>query len=234
MNKETFYEELKKINITLTNEQKENLEKYADLLIEYNKHTNITAIKDKEGIYLKHFYDSLTLIKITDLNEPLTLLDVGSGGGFPGIVLKIVFPNLDITLLDSNNKKSEFQKFIIENLELKGIKVVCDRAENYYKTGEKYDIVVARAVSSLNILSELTIPFVKLKGEFIAMKADAQNEIEMSKNGIKTLGGKIKDIVKFNLPIENSQRTLIKVEKVSETPNIYPRSYDKIIKKPLK
>lgn len=234
MNKETFYEELKKINITLTNEQKENLEKFANLLIEYNKHTNITAIKDKEGIYLKHFYDSLTLIKITDLNEPLTLLDVGSGGGFPGIVLKIVFPNLDITLLDSNNKKSEFQKFIIENLELKGIKVVCDRAENYYKTGEKYDIVVARAVSSLNILSELTIPFVKLKGEFIAMKADAQNEIEMSKNGIKTLGGKIKDIVKFNLPIENSQRTLIKVEKVSETPNIYPRSYDKIMKKPLK
>ena len=234
MNKETFYEELKKINITLTNEQKENLEKFANLLIEYNKHTNITAIKDKEGIYLKHFYDSLTLIKITDLNEHLALLDIGSGGGFPGIVLKIVFPDLDITLLDSNNKKSEFQKFIIQNLELKGIKVVCDRAENYYKTGEKYDIVVARAVSSLNILSELTIPFVKLKGEFIAMKADAQNEIEMSKNGIKTLGGKIKDIVKFNLPIENSQRTLIKVEKVSETPNIYPRSYDKIIKKPLK
>ena len=145
-----------------------------------------------------------------------------------------MFPNLDITLLDSNNKKSEFQKFIIQNLELKGIKVVCDRAENYYKAGEKYDIVVARAVSSLNILSELTIPFVKQKGEFIAMKADAQNEIEMSKNGIKTLGGKIKDIVKFNLPIENSQRTLIKVEKVSETPNLYPRSYDKIIKKPLK
>ena len=138
------------------------------------------------------------------------------------------------SLLDSNNKKSEFQKFIIENLELKGIKVVCDRAENYYKAGEKYDIVVARAVSSLNILSELTIPFVKLKGEFIAMKADAQYEIEISKNGIKTLGGEIKDIVKFNLPIENSQRTLIKVEKVSETSNLYPRSYDKIIKKPLK
>lgn len=234
MNKETFYEELKKINIALTDEQKENLEKFADLLIEYNKHTNITAIKDKEGIYLKHFYDSLTLIKITDLNENLTLLDVGSGGGFPGIVLKIVFPNLDIILLDSNNKKSEFQKFIIQNLELKGIKVVCDRAENYYKKGAKYDIVVARAVSSLNILSELTIPFVKLKGEFIAMKADAQNEIEMSKNGIKTLGGEIKEIVEFNLPIENSQRTLIKVEKVSETPNLYPRSYDKIIKKPLK
>ena len=145
-----------------------------------------------------------------------------------------MFPNLDITLLDSNNKKSEFQKFIIQNLELKGIKVVCDRAENYCKTGEKYDIVVARAVSSLNILSELTIPFVKLKGEFIAMKADAQNEIEMSKNGIKTLGGEIREIVEFNLPIEKSQRTLIKVEKVSETPNFYPRSYDKIIKKPLK
>ena len=234
MNKEPFYEELQKINITLTNEQKENLEKFANLLIEYNKHTNITAIKDKEGIYLKHFYDSLTLIKITDLNEPLTLLDVGSGGGFPGIVLKIVFSNLDITLLDSNNKKSEFQKFIIQNLDLKGIKVVCDRAENYYKTGAKYDIVVARAVSSLNILSELTIPFVKLKGEFIAMKADAQNEIEMSKNGIKTLGGEIKEIVEFNLPIENSQRTLIKVEKVNETPKLYPRSYDKIIKKRLK
>lgn len=234
MNKETFYEELLKINIRLTNEQKEKLDKFANLLIEYNKHTNITAIKDMEGIYLKHFYDSLTLIEIIDLNQNLSLLDVGSGGGFPGIVLKIVFPNLNITLLDSNNKKSEFQKYIIRSLDLKDITVVNDRAENYYQKGTKYDIVVARAVSSLNILSEITIPFVKQNGYFIAMKADAQEELEISKNGIKTLGGEIKEIIQLNLPIENSLRTLIKVEKISETPNLYPRSYDKIIKKPLK
>lgn len=234
MNKETFYEELLKINISLTKEQKENLEKFANLLIEYNKHTNITAIKDMEGIYLKHFYDSLTLIKIIDLNQNLSLLDVGSGGGFPGIVLKIVFPNLNITLLDSNNKKSEFQKYIIRSLDLKDITVVNDRAENYYQKGTKYDIVVARAVSSLNILSEITIPFVKQNGYFIAMKADAQEELDGSKNGIKTLGGEIKEIIQLNLPIENSIRTLIKVEKINETPNLYPRSYDKIIKKPLK
>lgn len=234
MNKETFYNELKKINIELNYNQKKQLELYSDLLIEYNKHTNITAIKNKEGIYLKHFYDSLTIAKIINLNEDLDLLDIGSGGGFPGIVLKIVYPNLNITLLDSNNKKSEFQKYIIKELSLSNINVINDRAENYIKNNVKFDIVVARAVSNLNTLSELSIPFVKINGYFIAMKSQAIEEIEDSKKAITILGGKIIDIKEFNLPIENSIRTLIKVKKEKLTPKNYPRPYDKIIKKPLK
>lgn len=234
MNREEFDKSLKGLNIEITEIQKEQLEMYANLLIEYNKHTNITAIKDIDGIYLKHFYDSLTLTKICNLKENISLLDIGSGGGFPGIVLKILFPNLKITLLDSNNKKSEFQKYIINNLELKDIEVINDRAENYIKQNKKYDLVVARAVSNLNVLSELAIPFVKENGYFIAMKSELKDELETSKNGINILGGEITELKEFNLPFENSKRTLLKIKKVKETPKIYPRSYDKILKKPLK
>lgn len=212
MNKEEFKSELSKLGISLTDTQLESLEKYANILIDYNKHTNITAITDKESIYLKHFYDSLTLTKIIDLTKDLSVLDVGSGGGFPGIVIKIVYPNLKLT----------------------NINVINDRAENFFKTGRKYDLVVARAVSNMPVLDELCIPFLKIGGNLVLMKADASTELENSKSGIKILGGEINDIQKFNLPKEGSLRTLIKITKVNETPSIYPRNYDKITKKPLK
>lgn len=234
MNKEEFKNELSKLGISLTDTQIESLEKYANILIDYNKHTNITAITDKESIYLKHFYDSLTLSKIIDLTKDLSVLDVGSGGGFPGIVIKIVYPNLKLTLLDSNNKKSEFQRYVINKLKLTDINVINDRAENYFKKGNKYDLVVARAVSNMPVLDELCIPFLKIGGNLVLMKADASTELENSKSGIKILGGEITDIQKFNLPKEESLRTLIKITKVNETPPIYPRNYDKITKKPLK
>lgn len=234
MNKEEFKSELSKLGINLTNDQLVSLEKYANILIDYNKHTNITAITDKESIYLKHFYDSLTLTKIINLTKDLSVLDVGSGGGFPGIVIKIAYPNLKLTLLDSNNKKSEFQRYVINKLKLTDINVINERAENYFKNGNKYDLVVARAVSNMPVLDELCIPFLKIGGNLVLMKSDASAELENSKSGIKILGGEITDIQKFNLPKEDSLRTLIKITKVSETPSIYPRNYDKIIKKPLK
>ena len=234
MNKEEFYNNLLDLGIELSNNQKENLEKFAKLLIEYNKHTNITSIIDINEIYLKHFYDSLTLIKAINLNDNLSVLDVGSGGGFPGIVLAIVFPNLKITLLDSNNKKSKFQEYIINKLNLKNVIVVNDRAENYFKTSKKYDLVVARAVANLTILSELCIPFVKNNGLFIAMKGNFDEELKDAEYAIEFLGGSIKAKISFELPILGDKRALIVISKEKESPDGYPRTYDKIMKKPLK
>lgn len=234
MNKNEFIKELSKLDINITDNQLNQLETYANILIEYNKHTNITSITDKESIYLKHFYDSLTLTKIINLNDNLEVLDIGSGGGFPGIVIKILFPNLNITLLDSNNKKSEFQKYVIKELNLTNITVINDRAETYFKQGNKYDLVVARAVSNMLVLDELCIPFLKINGNLVLMKAEATEELEQSKKGIEILGGKITDIQKFKLPKEDSLRTLIKIQKEKLTPKEYPRIYDKILKKPLK
>lgn len=234
MNKEEFYINIKNnLNIELSEIQKDNLSKFCELLIDYNKHTNITAIKDVDGIYLKHFYDSLTLVKGIDLNKSLDVLDIGSGGGFPGIVLGIVFPNLKITLLDSNHKKSDFQKYIIDNLKLNNIDVVNDRAENYFKLGKKFDLVTARAVANLNILSELCIPFVNNNGLFIAMKGNVDGEFNKAKTAIEFLGGNVEDVISFTLPISNDVRNLIIIRKIKDTPMGYPRVYDKITKKPL-
>ncbi len=233
MNREELIKELNNLNIEITSEQIQKLETYANLLQEYNKHTNITAITDQKSIYLKHFFDSLTITKIIALTKYQNLLDIGSGGGFPGIVLKIIYPNLHITLLDSNNKKTNFQKYIIDKLNLNNIEAINERAEIYIKNSPKYDIVTARAVSNLNTLSELSIPFVKQDGYFIAMKGELNKELDTSINAIKILGGNVEEIIKFNLPIENSERTLIKIKKIKETPQEYPRTYDKIIKKPL-
>lgn len=233
MNEEKFIDEVKKLNINLTDLMLQQLKKYANLLLEYNKKINITAINDLDGIYLKHFYDSLTIIKASNLNENISILDVGSGGGFPGIVLKILYPNLSVTLLDGNHKKSDFQKYIIKELNLKNIESINERAEDYFKKGKKYDLVVARAVSALNILTELCLPFVKINGNFIAMKSSIENELETAMYAVNYLGGNIENIVNFALPIENSERNLITIKKIAESPNNYPRSYDKIKKKPL-
>lgn len=233
MNKENFNDYLKDLNIVLTESQKEKLELFANLLLEYNKTTNITSIRNKEDVYLKHFYDSLTLVKGIDLTKRMTVLDVGSGGGFPGIVIGIVFPNLRITLLDSNHKKTDFQNYIIDKLQLSNIETVNMRAEEYYNSGNRYDLVVARAVANMQILSELCIPFVKINGCFIAMKGDFKEEIESSKFAINYLGGNLTNIVEFNLPISSDLRNLVIVYKEKDSPKGYPRKYDHIIKRPL-
>lgn len=235
MNIDEFINELKKLNIIPTEEQLESLEKYKNMLIEYNKKFNLTAIKTDEDIYLKHFYDSLTLIKAVDLNSELKLLDIGTGAGFPGLVLKIMFPNLDVTLLDSNNKKITFLETVIKELNLKNIRCIYGRAEelsNSYR--EHFDIVTSRAVSHLRILSELSIPYLKVDGLFLPMKGNIKEELQESRVTIKILNSEIIDIIEFNLPIENSNRAIAVIKKTFKTPDVYPRNYDKIVKKPLK
>ncbi len=233
MNKEEFVKVLEDLSINISEKQLNDLDTYYKMLIEYNTHTNLTRITEEKEVYLKHFYDSLTLVKAVNLNNQ-TLLDVGTGAGFPGLVLKIVFPNLKVVLLDSLNKRITFLNSVIEKLDLKNIKAVHDRAEEYAKDNkERFDIVTSRAVANLNMLSELCLPFLKIGGYFIPMKADAKEEIKNAQNAIKTLGGVIKDIINFQLPNDTGIRTLIKIEKVSKTNEKYPRKFAEIKKKPL-
>lgn len=231
MSIEEFIEELTKLKIKPTEKELKDLERYCDLLIEYNKKFNLTAIKTKEDIYLKHFYDSLTLAKAVDLTKNIKVLDIGTGAGFPGLVLKIFYPNLEITLLDSNHKKIMFLEEVIKELDLKNIYCLNSRAENLKDSYREYfDIVTSRAVSHLRILSELSIPYLKVNGKLIAMKSSYEQEIMESTGILKKLDSKIKEIITFKLPIEESNRTLIVIEKEKETNQIYPRSYDKIVK----
>ncbi len=234
MNKNIFIENVEALGIKLNDKMLERLDIYASYLREYNEHTNLTAITDEEGIYLKHFYDSLTIVKDINLLDVKTLVDVGSGAGFPGMVLKIVFPHLKVILIDSNNKKITFLNNLIKLLQLEDIEAINTRSEEFaLKHKDEYDIVTARAVSALPILTELCLPMVKVGGYFIAMKGNALEEIDESENIIKTLKGQIESVTTFNIPIEEAKRTLIKIKKNGVTPPNYPRRYDKI-KKALK
>ena len=229
-----FVDMLSVLNITPTDTQLKQLEIYADYLIEYNEHTNLTSITNKDEIYLKHFYDSLTITKAIDLNSINNLIDIGTGAGFPGMVLKIMYPHLNVTLLDSNNKKTTFLSNLVNKLGLININIINERSEDYAKNNlDKYVLVTARAVTHLKALSELCLPLTKVNGYFIPLKGNAKEEIEISKNIITKLNGHIEDIIEFNLPIEESSRTLIKIIKTGNTPKGYPRSYS-IIKKELK
>ena len=231
MNKQEFFEELKKLDINLTNDQIDKLARFYQLLVTWNEKINLTTIIKEEEVYLKHFYDSLTLIKVVDLRQPLTVLDVGTGAGFPGIVLKIVFPNLKITLLDSLTKRINYLNEIIKELDLHDIETVCSRCEEYTKINrEKYDLVVARAVSHLKILSEMIIPTVKVNGYFVAMKANLNDELEKTIPMLKKLDSELKEIKEFSLPIENSKRTLVVMKKNTKTALLYPRKYSEIKK----
>lgn len=231
MNIETFIKEVEKLNISVTKENLASLAKYKDLLVEYNKKFNLTAIKSDEEIYLKHFYDSLTLIKAYSLNGDLKLLDIGTGAGFPGLVLKIFYPDLELTLLDSNHKKIAFLEVVIKELNLKNVTCINSRAENLPKTYREYfDIVTSRAVAHLRILLELSIPYLKVGGKLIAMKGLSEEEIKESAKILEKLDSRIVDTIKFNLPIEGSNRSLVIVQKNKKTNEIYPRSYDKIVK----
>ncbi len=232
MNLDLFIEETKKLGIELTSQQLEKLNQFYELLISWNQKMNLTRIIEKEDVYLKHFYDSLTLSKVIDLKQGLTLCDVGSGAGFPGIVLKICFPNLKITLLDSLQKRVNYLNEIIKELDLKNIEAIHTRAEDYAKQNrEKFDIVTARAVANLKILSELCIPMVKVNGLFIAMKANIEEEIENSTEILKKLDSKIEKIETFYLPIENSIRNIIMIQKQKSTNNLYPRRIEKMKEK---
>ncbi len=223
-----LFEEL---GIRLDEEQLGQLEKFYKILIEKNKVMNLTGITEKSLVYLKHFYDSLTLVKAHDLTKPLKICDIGGGAGFPSIPLKIAFPNLDVTVVDSLGKRITFLNDVIRELNLTNIKALHQRAEDHAADNrESYDIVTARAVARLSVLSELCIPLVKLNGYFTPLKAELNDELTNAKSTIEQLGGKLEEKIEFLLPIENSARTILKIKKIKKTELKYPRSFG-IIKK---
>lgn len=239
-----FKKDLEELHITLSDVQFEQFMKYYEMLIEKNKVMNLTAITNFDEVMKKHFVDSLSLVKVCDLNGEFSLLDVGTGAGFPGIPLKIVFPNLKITLLDSLQKRVRFLQEVIEELGLKEIEAVHGRAEDFAKPGqlrESFDLCVSRAVANLSVLSEYCLPYVKVGGKFISYKSDKatmksdqkKTEIEQAEHSISVLGGKLMEQKEFTLPFSDIERNLVVIKKCRPTPKQYPRKAGTAGKKPL-
>ena len=228
-------EELKKLSVNLSEKQIKQFQIYYEMLIEKNKVMNLTAITEFDEVLEKHFLDSISLIRAKNLNQTISVLDLGTGAGFPGIPLKIVFPELKVTLADSLNKRVLFLQEVIDTLELKDIEAIHGRAEDLArdkKYREQFDLCVSRAVANLSTLTEYCIPFVKLDGEFISYKSgDCEEEVTSAKSAIFLLGGKVKEIIKFELG--ESGRSFIVIEKVKGTPKTYPRKAGTPSKKPL-
>ena len=220
----------RKAGFFLDGEKLRLFEKYYEILSFYNEKFNITAITEKNEVYLKHFVDSLTGAKFINGD----FLDVGAGGGFPSVPIKILKPELKATLLEATGKKCEFLRELVKELGLKDVQIICGRAEElahdkFYR--EKFEFCTARAVAALPILSEYCLPFVKIGGKFVAYKGDAEQEISDAENAVKTLGGKIEKTEKIDL--SGNLRTIIVINKESKTPEEYPRANAKIRKKPL-
>lgn len=234
---ETFHLLLEKINIKLSALQTEQFLKYYELLIEKNKVMNLTAITEYDEVISKHFVDSLTIIKVINMDRNIRILDMGTGAGFPGIPLKIAFPDIHVVLLDSLNKRVNFLNEVIGELGLKNISAVHGRAEDFGRVEgyrESFDLCVSRAVARLATLSEYCMPYVKVNGFFISYKAgNLQTELDESKKAIGVLGGNIEQVESFNLPGTDMDRTLIKIRKTGKTPKAYPRTSGKPSKEPI-
>lgn len=235
MNLNEFISKVKELGIELNDNQINQFNKYYELLVEYNKVMNLTGITEYEEVLEKHFYDSLTMAKKVNLNDS-SLVDIGAGAGFPCIPLKIAFPSLDVTVVDSLAKRMKFLEVVIKELNLENIRCLAMRGEDFAKLHrEEFDYVTARAVARLNILNEITIPLVKVGGYFVALKGqDGLIEIGECKDAFNKLGAKIEMIDEFNLPNENAKRINIFIKKEKKTNVIYPRDYAKIKKNPLK
>ena len=229
-----FNELLKDININLSNRQLEQFEIYFKFLVEYNNYVNLTAITEEGDVYIKHFYDSILVGQVFDLSNIETICDVGSGAGFPSIPLKIVYPNLKVTIVDGLDKRITFLKQLVEKLEIDNVTLVHGRAEEYVKEHrESFDVVTARAVARANILNELCIPLVKVGGYFISMKGkNAEEEINEG-NSLKILNAEIVKQNEYFLPKEESKRVLLLIKHFAKCSSKYPRSYASIKKKPL-
>lgn len=225
------------LEVELTEQQLEQFKTYYEMLIEKNKVMNLTAITEKDEVIDKHFIDSISLNKAVDTTKPLKILDLGTGAGFPGIPLKIAYPNLTITLLDSLNKRIKFLQEVIEELGLQEIEGIHGRAEDFAKQQgyrEQYDLCVSRAVANLATLSEYCLPYVKEGGCFISYKSGAvEEEVNQSKKAIAELGGRIKEVIAFTLPKTDIERTFVVIEKVKKTPKKYPRKAGLPSKEPL-
>lgn len=228
-------EAIKDYKIKLNEEQLSQLERYYELLCEWNEKINLTAITDPKGVAVKHFADSLSIFNYIDVPQNARVIDVGTGAGFPGVVLKIARPDIQLTLLDSLQKRLNFLSVVCDELNLDA-ELIHSRAEEGGQDldlREGFDLVVSRAVAQLNILSEYCIPYVRLSGSLVAFKGTAEGEIKAAKKAIGILGGRIKNIHTFELPLEGSGRTLVEIEKVALTPDKYPRQNGKIKSKPL-
>ena len=240
MEHSTFNEELLEkasiLSVRFSVEQMEQFYKYMNLLIEWNEKMNLTAIIEPSEIILKHFIDSITILK--DIKDDSTVVDVGTGAGFPGIPLSIMNPTLKITLVDSLNKRLIFLQEVIKELNLKNVELIHARAEEFgrnKKYREKFDVATSRDVAYLATLSEYLLPLVKINGQAISMKAgNASQEIEEAQKAIKTLGGHINRIDEFYLPQTDIARTIIIIDKIKETPNQYPRKAGTPSKEPIK
>lgn len=239
-NLQQFYKDLYEFHITLSDVQAEQFLIYYEMLVERNQAVNLTAITDFDEVLKKHFIDSLSLVKaynLGDVETEISLIDIGTGAGFPGIPLKIAFPNLKVTLMDSLNKRVDFLNEVIGILGLSQIDAIHGRAEDYAKPGqlrENYDLCVSRAVANLSVLSEYCLPYVKVGGKFISYKSEkVTEEINDAEYAIGILGGKVEEQISFTLPDSDINRNLVVIIKQSETPSKYPRKAGKIDKKPL-
>lgn len=231
-------EKVKELSILLNDKQIQQFEQYYNILVEWNKVMNLTAITEYEEVVEKHFLDSLTIVNAIHVKKIETLIDVGTGAGFPGIPLKIAFPHLKVTLLDSLNKRIKFLNEVINLLELNDIKAIHGRAEDYAKQAEyreQYDICVSRAVANLATLSEYCLPYVKVDGLFVPYKSgEIDEELKSSEKAVSILGGKVEEVVKFQLPGTDIGRSFVKIHKIKETKKKYPRKAGMPTKEPLK
>lgn len=236
--KELLINGIKELGIEITNRQVEQFLKYYEMLVETNKVMNLTSIVDLDEVILKHFIDSLLVVKTIDMNKFNTMIDVGTGAGFPGIPLKIMFPNLKVVLLDSLNKRLKFLDSVIDELQLTNISTIHGRAEDIGKDieyREKFDVCVSRAVANLSTLSEYCIPFISVGGEFISYKSEfSEEEKKDAEKAINLLGGSIKKSVIVELPYSEINRSFIFIDKKNKTPNKYPRKAGLPSKKPIK
>ncbi|PFO03079.1 16S rRNA (guanine(527)-N(7))-methyltransferase RsmG [Bacillus sp. AFS076308] len=227
MNIEQFTANLQEKGISLSEKQLDQFEAYFTTLVEWNEKMNLTAITEKSDVYLKHFYDSITASFYFDFSRPFHLCDVGAGAGFPSIPLKIVYPHIEVTIVDSLNKRISFLNHLADVLNLENIHFVHDRAETFgvnpaYR--ETFDVVTARAVARMSVLSEFCLPLAKVGGHFLAMKAlHAKDELDFAQKAISTLGGKVEKVHTFTLPMEDSERTILIIKKEKQTPKKYPR-----------
>lgn len=232
-----FEEKLLAIGITLDEKQKQQFYEFYEMLVEWNKVMNLTGITEYEEVNEKHFVDSLSIIKAIDLNDVETVIDVGTGAGFPGVPLKIAFPHLNIVLLDSLNKRIKFLDAVIEKLGLEGIRTIHGRAEDYAKQveyREQFDLCVSRAVANLATLSEYCLPYTKVGGMFVPYKSgEIDEEVSASKKAIHILGGKLQDVIKFQLPGTEIGRSFVKISKIQNTSKKYPRKAGLPAKEPL-
>lgn len=234
---QVFENKLKEIGVTLTEKQKAQFIRFYELLVEWNKVMNLTGITEYEEVNEKHFVDSISLVKAIDINNVETVIDVGTGAGFPGIPLKIAFPHLKIVLLDSLNKRIQFLNAVIDELELSDIYTIHGRAEDFAKKQEyreQFDLCVSRAVANLATLSEYCLPYVKIDGMFIPYKSgEIDEEVNQAKSAIHLLGGKKAEVIKFQLPGSEIGRSFVKIKKVQNTSKKYPRKAGLPVKEPL-